>query len=197
MNEPVFSATQYASDLTDAEWELLAPMIPPPPPDERTVPMRAILNGIFYKLRAGCSWRMLPSDLPKWRSVYEYFQRFQCTGLWEKLNHTLRDQVRLSVGKQTTPTAAIIDSQSVKGTEKRGFAATPRGFHLVKHRWKVERTFAWLGRNRQLSKEYDLKVAHSEAWIWLAMIRLMLRRLKSPAKIGYDSGMIKQKVQSQ
>jgi transposase len=73
--------------------------------------------------------------------------------------------------------------------------APPKGFHLVRHRWIVERTFAWLGRNRQLSKEYDQKVAHSEAWVWLGMIRLMLHRLKSPAKNGYDSEMKKPKVQ--
>jgi putative transposase len=70
----------------------------------------------------------------------------------------------------------------------------PKGFHLVKHRWVVERTFGWLGRNRQLSKEYDLKMEHSEAWVQLAMIRLMLRRLKKTGNHGYDPEMKKPKV---
>lgn len=123
MTQPAFSQPRYPSDLSDAEWELLAPMIPPPPSGyTRTVDMRAILNGIFYKLRTGCPWRYLPSDLPKWRVVYDYFQRFQRLKLWERINDALRHQVRSAVGKKETPTAAIIDSQSVKGTEKRGSA---------------------------------------------------------------------------
>jgi putative transposase len=100
-------------------------MIPPPPDGyERTVDMREILNGIFYKLRSGCPWRYLPTDFPKWRVVYDYFQRFQRNGLWEKMNDTLREQVRLAAGRKAEPTAAIIDSQTVKTTEKRGSVGT-------------------------------------------------------------------------
>lgn len=116
---------RYPSDLTDAEWALLAPLIPPVAPGyTRTVCMREILNGIFYKLRTGCPWRYLPKDLPKWRVVYDYFERFQRNGVWEQLNHRLREQVREAVGRKRQPSAAIVDSQSVKGTEKRGSVAT-------------------------------------------------------------------------
>lgn len=121
MLRTTISPQRYPSDLTDAEWALLEPMIPPVAPGyTRTVCMREILNGIFYKLRTGCPWRYLPKDLPKWRVVYDYFERFQRNGLWEQLNHRLREQVRVAAERNPQPTAAIVDSQSVKGTEKMG-----------------------------------------------------------------------------
>jgi putative transposase len=85
--------------------------------------MREILNGIFYKLRSGCPWRYIPKDLPKWRTIYDYFHRFQQSGLWERMNNTLREKVRRESGRTAQPTAAIIDSQTVKTTEKRGSVA--------------------------------------------------------------------------
>jgi putative transposase len=125
MLRTTISPQRYPSDLTDAEWTLLAPMIPPVAPGyTRTVCMREILNGIFYKLRTGCPWRYLPKDLPKWRVVYDYFERFQRNGLWEQFNHRLREQVRVAAERNIQPTAAIVDSQTVKGTEKKGTVAT-------------------------------------------------------------------------
>ncbi len=119
----------YPTDLTNREWAILEPLIPAAKPGgrPRSVNLREILNGIFYALRAGGSWRMLPHDLPPWPTVYGYFRAWQQDGVWERLNTALREQVRRSVGRAATPSAAILDSQSVKTTEKGGHAATTLG----------------------------------------------------------------------
>ena len=112
----------YKSDLTDKEWRLIEPLIPPPKPGghPRTVDMREVVNAIFYLLRTGCSWEMLPHDFPPYSTVYYYFRRWQRRGLWQQMNQVLRDQVRIKQGKAAQATAAIVDSQSVKTTEKKG-----------------------------------------------------------------------------
>jgi putative transposase len=121
MHQTVPSPKRYPSSLKDQEWELLAPLIPPPAEGyTRTVCMRGVLDGIFYKLRTGCSWRQLPHDLPKWGVVYEYFVKFQKNGVWEMINDVLKSRVRIKHGKDPQPTTAIVDSQTVKTTEKRG-----------------------------------------------------------------------------
>ncbi len=112
----------YPSDLTDAEWFVLEPLVPPAQPGgrHREQNMREILNGIFYVLRSGCSWRMLPHDLPCWQTVYGYFRTWRKTGIWEQMNEVLRVHLRTRDGREAQPSAAILDSQSVKTTEVRG-----------------------------------------------------------------------------
>lgn len=115
----------YGSDLTSAQWALIEELIPPAKPGgrPRVVSMREVLNAIMYVLRSGCAWRLLPHDFPKWNIVYYYFWRFRREGLWQDIHDLLRDELRVREGREASPSAAIIDSQSVKTTEKKGFAA--------------------------------------------------------------------------
>ena len=124
----------YPSDLTDQRWELIYPIIPASKSNQRDggrqriTDMREVLNAVFYLLRTGCSWRMLPHDFPTHQIVRHYFDRWEHDGTWNKIHDTLRGKVRIKAGKKEQPSAAIIDSQSVKTTEKGGFV----GMMLVK-----------------------------------------------------------------
>ncbi len=115
----------YPSDLTDAEWRRIEPLIPPAKPGgrPRAVDMREVMNGIFYLTREGVSWRALPHDLPDHRTCAWYFRRFPDDGTWEAINDALRTQVRQQAGREAEPSVAIMDSQSVKTTEKGGRSA--------------------------------------------------------------------------
>lgn len=110
----------YPTDLKDAEWDLLDPLLPEAKLGgrPRSVELREILNAIFYRQRTGCAWDMLPHDLPAAKTVYDYFNKWSQDGTWERINAILVRRVRQAEGRDAEPSAAIIDSQSVKTTEK-------------------------------------------------------------------------------
>jgi len=175
----------------------------------RSLDMRAVLNAMLYVVVSGIQWRMLPKDYPKWKRVYHYFCIWRDDGTWQRIHDTVRAGMRRKAGRHKHPTADCIDSQSVKRTavpgvrgydvdgtyrgkllawvvDHCGFILQPvlrsddvKGFVVLPRRWVVERTFAWLTQCRRLSRDYEVLPASSEAMIYLAMTRLMLRRLAS------------------
>ncbi len=119
---------RYPSDLSAAQWARIAPLIPPAKAGgrPRTVNIREIINAIFYLNKTGCQWRSLPHDLPHWSTVHTYDRNWRLTGVWDRIHDALRAQVRTKEGRQESPSAAMMDSQTVKTTEKGGSAAMTR-----------------------------------------------------------------------
>jgi putative transposase len=259
----VLKEREYPSDLTDRQWRIVAPQLPkwsgrgPQPIDRKWV-----VDAILYVTVTGCQWRQLPHDFPHWKTVYNTFWKWRRDGVIQRVHDALRAKVRKAAGKKPTPTAAIVDSRSIRtgeGGAQRGYDAgkkvtgrkthlavdtlglvlmvvvhsaslqdqdgacfvfsrmkerfkrlkvvfadsaykrnglpdwvsetfgwvlqtvlrpvEAKGFVVLPKRWIVERTFAWLARNRRHARDYEKTTISSEAFVHLAMIRLMLRRI--------------------
>lgn len=142
------SRKAYPSDLTDAEWEILEPLIPAISPEAVIVvhSRREIVNGILYVLRSGCPWRLLPNDLPAWGTVYYYFRTWRNQGIWDQVLETLRKRMRQKQGRNEEPSAAVIDSQSIKTSAVRG---PEKGFDMGKKNLGTQTTRS--GRYRRQS----------------------------------------------
>jgi transposase len=264
---------RYPSDLTEEEWTLVEPLIPPAKHGgrRRRVVVREVINGVMYVLSTGCQWRYLPRDLPPKSTVHDYLTRWNYDGTIERVHHALYVKCREAAGREASPTACVIDSQSVKSAEKGGMRIDPSGYdagkkvtgkkrhilvdtlglllHAIVHpadvqdrdggvlllsslfgmypflaklfadvgyqgpqfadavakclphlaveivkrsdqakgfvvlpmRWVVERTLAWLNRCRRLAKDFENLTDNALAFLRLASLRLMLRRLSNPS----------------
>src|SRR5262249_31108022 len=126
---------RYPSDLTDAEWALVAPMIPPAKHGgrRRAVNVREVLNGIFYVISTGCQWNPLPKDLPPKSTIYDYLDLWDWDGTLERIHHALYSATRENAGREASPTLAIIDAQSAKGAQTGGPHQGPQTAHSCRH----------------------------------------------------------------
>jgi len=138
------SGLRYPSDLTDAEWAIAGPMIPPARSGgrPRDVNVREVLNGIFYVLSTGCQWLALPKDLPPKSTVHHYFMLWDWDGTLERIHHALYVAVREQEGREASPSVAIIDSQSAKGAQKGGLRSTRRALMRARRSRVASGTFS-------------------------------------------------------
>jgi len=138
------SGLRYPSDLTDAEWAIAGPMVPPARSGgrPRDVNVREVLNGVFYVLSTGCQWQALPKDLPPKSTVHHYFTLWDWDGTLERIHHALYVAVREQAGREASPTAAIIDSQSAKGAQKGGPRSTRKALMRARRSRVVSGTFS-------------------------------------------------------
>ena len=117
---------RYSTDLSDTQWKLLQCVLPRAVNGRtgrpRKYPLREVFNALLYQARTGCQWRLLPREFPPWQSVYDQFRRWKADGTWEQIHDALREQVRVSAGRELSPSAGILDSQSVRVAGKRGVA---------------------------------------------------------------------------
>jgi putative transposase len=154
-NPTIQAGQRYASDCTNKEWTIIAPDLAqtPGPGRKRTVNLRQVVNAIFYRVRTGCQWRMLPQEFPDWRPVWYYYKKWTADGAWERLNDVLRRKLRQPAGKEPDPSLDILDSQSVKTTEAGGERGTDSLASICQTPWA---TPAW-GNGASTGRRLDHK----------------------------------------
>ena len=157
----------YSPDLTDAQWEVISPLLPPPKRRgrPREVKLRTVIAGILFLNRSGCQWRLLPKQFAPWQTVYGYFRHWRRDGTWERIHTRLPERVREKANRKATPSAAIIDSQSVKTSEKGGFAVTmPARRSTGGNATSLSTPWGWSWPSSSMPPAFRTEMAPS--WCW-------------------------------